>query len=97
MRVKVRKGEYETAQPLLQESVSISDRISGENNEDSAAALISLGRAKQFSADIAGAEAVYRQSIAIFRSLPRTTKTDSQQRCSIWETCSSRKEVTTRR
>lgn len=55
---------------LLQEFVAISDRFSGENNEDSAAALISLGRAKQFSADIAGAEAVYRQSIAIFRSLP---------------------------
>jgi tetratricopeptide (TPR) repeat protein len=61
----------EKARQLLQESVSIYNKISGENNEDYAYALVSLARAQQFSGDLDSAEATYRKSIAIFRTLPQ--------------------------
>lgn len=63
------KEELERAKQLLQESVSISDKVSGENNEDSAYALVSLARAQQFLGDLDGSEATFRKSIAIFRTL----------------------------
>ncbi len=66
----VRKLEHEKAKPLLQEAISIYDSIEGVNNEDSALVLISLGRAHQFSGDLAGAESPYQKSVAAYRSLP---------------------------
>lgn len=71
VRRSANKEELEKARQLLQESVSIYNKVSGENNEDSAYALVSLARAQQFSGDLSGAEATFRKSIAIFRTLPR--------------------------
>jgi serine/threonine protein kinase len=65
------KEGLERARQLLQESVSIYSKVSGENNEDYAYALVSLARAQQFSGDLDSAEATYRKSIAIFRTLPQ--------------------------
>ncbi|HEX8141097.1 MAG TPA: tetratricopeptide repeat protein [Pyrinomonadaceae bacterium] len=65
------KEALEKAKQLLQESISIFNKVSGENNEDSAYALVSLARAHQFTGDLDSAEATYRKSIAIFRTLPQ--------------------------
>jgi serine/threonine protein kinase len=75
IRRHANKEELEKAKQMLLESVSISDNISGENNEDSAYTLISLARAEEFSGDSIKAEATYRKSIAIFRGLPQRYET----------------------
>jgi eukaryotic-like serine/threonine-protein kinase len=67
----VRRGNYEKAKPLLQEALALADKSRGEKNEDSAYILVAVGRAKNFSGDLDGAEAAYRRSIEIFRQLPR--------------------------
>lgn len=68
--IEVRRSHYEKAEPLLQESLALSDKLGGEINEDSAFTLVSLGRAQQFSGDLKAGETTYRKSIAIFRKLP---------------------------
>lgn len=65
------RGEYDKAKAVLQESVLMYDEIFGKDNPDSAIALVITGRAKEFSGDLAGAESIYRQSIEIFRPLPK--------------------------
>ena len=64
-------GKYDKAKSCLQESIALSDRLSGERNPDSALALSSLGRSYKFSYDLIGAEANYRKAIDILRSLPQ--------------------------
>lgn len=63
-------GKYDKAKSCLQESIALSDRLSGERNPDSALALSSLGRSYKFSYDLINAEPNYRKAIDILRSLP---------------------------
>jgi serine/threonine protein kinase len=69
--IDVIRARYERAKAQLAEALAMSDRISGENNEDSAFMLISLGRAQTRSGDLAGGEATLRKSVAAFRLLPQ--------------------------
>ena len=69
--LNVRRGDYAKAKPLLEEAFALSAKQRGENNEDSAYILVSMGRAKEFAGDLNGAETAYRKSIEIFRQLPQ--------------------------
>jgi serine/threonine protein kinase len=69
--IDVIRARYESAKAQLAEALAMSDRVSGENNEDSAFMLISLGRAQTRSGDLAGGEATLRKSVAAFRLLPQ--------------------------
>ncbi|MGB8506861.1 MAG: serine/threonine-protein kinase [Pyrinomonadaceae bacterium] len=69
--IDVMRARYESARARLAEALAMSDRISGESNEDSAFMLISLGRVQARSGNLAGAEATLRKSVAAFRLLPQ--------------------------
>ncbi|MEP6569510.1 MAG: serine/threonine-protein kinase [Acidobacteriota bacterium] len=66
-----RKGAYEQAKAVLQESLSMYDEMLGANNPDSLTVLLFMARTKDLSGDAAGAEAMYREVIAAFRPMPK--------------------------
>ena len=64
------RGNYQAAEPFLRESLATFRKTEGDDHEDVASALTSLAQLRDAQGDIDGAEAIYRQAVAIIRMLP---------------------------
>jgi serine/threonine protein kinase len=60
-------GRYDQAQPLLERSLALRQRLLGDDSLEVAADLDLLGRLRQERSDFAGAEALLRRSLALKR------------------------------
>lgn len=68
--LSVRQARFADAERFLNESISICDSLPTGSEFDCAYYRIALGRAKQFSGDLDAAEAMFRQSLAVFHRQP---------------------------